>query len=307
MTRIVFLLFILVTFIGENVAQNRKKGTSKKKTKKEIVIEMENTSKKIRKVNLYLNFMKYNINSISEEYWNNYSYSSSVQDDDIVYHYQNKIRKTGSFSNLVGFGGGIRTYAIISSKVKFDYGLGVDLLSSIYDSKVEVIDQHLVRKERIITEFIYIPGETETLEVYPWMVSPGNNFYQTSDREEHNLIMLVIPLELRYNIYKNFDVTGGLVTRLPIFERRAFEVIYYDSPFQSTRTIADNGPLINRFLAFGSIGARFQSNKGFTVGLSYQHLLNSLIMKNSEFLEKYDYNNKNFTGSQINLSIGYSF
>jgi hypothetical protein len=310
MKRIVLLLLILVACIGENEAQSRKKYTSKqkKKTKKEIIVESEPEIKKIRKINLHLNFMRYNINSISTEYWPT-NYYITERNQGIYEDYQLKERKTGSFSNIASFGGGIKTFVNVSPKLKFEYGLGVDLMSLIYNSDVETIDRHLFRKFKVIKEssYIYTQGKIEILEEYPRLGISGYEYYQSSEREEHNFIMLVLPLELRYNIYKNFDITGGLVTRLPVFERRAFEVRFYDNPIQTTSTRFDNGPLINRFLAFASIGARFQTNQGFTIGLSYQHLLNSFIMRRSELLRAYDFNNKRVSGSQINFSVGYSF
>jgi hypothetical protein len=310
MKRIVLLLLILVAFIGDNEAQSRKKYTSKKKkkTKKEIVIESEPEDKKIRKINLYLNFMSYDISPVSTDYWQPYASGSINPGDEIINIYQEKIRKSAKFTNVTSLGVGIRTYANISPKLKFEYGLGADLTSSIYDYTEETVENHLIEKYRIIKESIFIPGERETLEEYPFMQNANERrYYQTSDREEHNFISVVLPLELRYSIFDNIDLTGGLVTRLPIFERRAFEVKFWDDPSDNTAIVADNGLLINRFLAFASIGARFQTNQGFTVSLSYQHLLNSFIMRRSELLSDYDFNNKKVTGSQINFSIGYSF
>lgn len=311
MKRVVLLLLLLVACLGENEAQSRKKFTSKnktKKTKKEILVASEPEAKKIRKINLHLNFMSYNISPISTDYWQPYGSGSFNPGDEIINIYQEKIRRSAKFTNITALGVGIRTYANITPKLKFEYGLGADVTSSIYDYTEETVENHLIEKYRIIKESIFIPGERETLEEYPFMQNANERrYYQTSDREEHNFISVVLPLELRYSIFDNIDLTGGLVTRLPIFERRAFEVKFWDDPSDNTAIVADNGLLINRFLAFASIGARFQTNQGFTVSLSYQHLLNSFIMRRSELLSDYDFNNKKVTGSQINFSIGYSF
>lgn len=303
-----FSLIVLVVFLVSSTdAQNIRKRMSKKantEVPEQVVSDVPETKEK--KYNLHVNLSKWMINSVSYDYWSSYIYSDYAQGDENVQdYYQDQIRKTGSFSNTLCLGIGVSTKKEISRKFNLEYGIGIDLAGFRFHINESFIGNHLVEKRRILTESDYTPGSYEVLESHPKMPYDERDYYYISGPEDHALLLLNLPLEINYKLLNKLDLIGGVVARIPLIESRTFES--YDFNTQTDILVRDFEPLVSRYLLFGSLGLRYQTVEGITIGLKYQHLFNSLFIQDSNLFEEYDFDGKNITVQQLDLSLGYSF